>query len=104
MLKWCFVVSVCFSTAGGVIRCLSLIAPQADWAIYLLSFGQILNAVAGVIVLAAPPTFSSIWFFPHERTLATALMLSASNFGSAAIFAVAPYLLAGMQPFSLVFL
>jgi hypothetical protein len=95
MLKLCFVVSVCFSTAGGMIRCLSLIAPKAPFAVYLLSFGQILNAVAGVIVLAAPPTFSSIWFPPHERTLATALMLAASNFGSAAIFAVGPYLLSG---------
>lgn len=96
MLKLCFLVSVGFSTVGGVIRCLSLISPKADFAVYLLSFGQILNAVAGVIVLAAPPTFSSIWFPPHERTLATALMLSASNFGSAAIFAVAPYLLAAL--------
>jgi hypothetical protein len=96
MLKRCFIVSAVFSAAGGIVRCIALISPHSPWALYVLSFGQILNAVAGVIVLAAPPTFSLIWFPTSERTLATALMLSATNFGSAIIFGVGPSLLAGL--------
>ena len=35
--------------------------------------GQILNGLAGCVVMATPPYLSNIWFPPHERITATAV-------------------------------
>ena len=33
--------------------------------------GQMLNGIAGCVVMAAPPYLSNLWFPPHERITAT---------------------------------
>jgi len=35
--------------------------------------GQMLNGIAGCVVMAAPPFLSNIWFPPHERITATGI-------------------------------
>eukprot|EP01125_Pyxidicula_operculata_P019270 TRINITY_DN6977_c1_g1_i1.p1 TRINITY_DN6977_c1_g1~~TRINITY_DN6977_c1_g1_i1.p1 ORF type:complete len:401 (-),score=27.82 TRINITY_DN6977_c1_g1_i1:57-1259(-) len=77
---------------GGFIRCLSFINPKSWWAVWVVSIGQILNAISGPIVLIAPPRLSSKWFPVEERTLATAISSSSNNLGSGVGFLIAPYL------------
>eukprot|EP01127_Copromyxa_protea_P004379 TRINITY_DN14242_c0_g1_i1.p1 TRINITY_DN14242_c0_g1~~TRINITY_DN14242_c0_g1_i1.p1 ORF type:complete len:448 (-),score=46.70 TRINITY_DN14242_c0_g1_i1:17-1360(-) len=68
--------------AGGI-RLIPLINPQASWSFAVTSIAQFLVAVAGPIVMVGPPKLSSIWFPPHERTMATAISAASNNLGSA---------------------
>jgi len=81
---------LCFS--GTMIRCFSLLDPRSWWALYVVSIGQILVAIAGPIVCTAPTKLSSRWFPTDERTIATAIGTGFNNLGCGVAFIVAPYL------------
>jgi len=77
---------------GGTVRLLASIDPKSNWALYVVSLSQIFNAIAGPIVMAAPPKLSAIWFSPDERTIATSISASANNLGTALGFILGTYL------------
>eukprot|EP00041_Stephanoeca_diplocostata_P026258 m.704211 g.704211 ORF g.704211 m.704211 type:complete len:392 (-) comp22919_c0_seq22:1518-2693(-) len=54
-----------------------------------LHFGQILNGIAGPVLIAAPSRLSAIWFPPHQRARVTAIANS-SLFGAAIGFYLGP--------------
>jgi len=85
-------IAILLSAAGGAIRCISFLDPKASWALPVVGFAQTLIALAGPIVMAAPPKLSARWFPVHERTIATAISSCANNIGSGVGYVVPPYL------------
>jgi len=71
---------------------LVFIQPQAYWSIWVVGFAQTLIALAGPIVMAAPPKLSARWFPANERTIATAISVCANNVGSGIGYVLPPYL------------
>jgi len=85
-------IAILLTACGGVIRCISFIDPKAYWALWVVGFAQTLIALAGPIVMSAPPKISARWFPANERTMATAIGCCANNIGSGVGFVVPPYL------------
>ena len=50
--------------------------------------GAILNGVAEVVTISAPPLLSALWFPANQRTTATAIAAVPSGFGVAATFLI----------------
>jgi hypothetical protein len=92
MLRYSLIISVLLSSVGGGIRSFAAFFPTSPMAIFFLCFGQILNAIAGVITYVCPPTVSMIWFKQNERTFATSIMISSAYFGTGLIYLIGPYL------------
>eukprot|EP01052_Picozoa_sp_SAG31_P070410 SAG31_NODE_29277_length_398_cov_0.515050_1_plen_132_part_11 len=44
---------------------------QDHWALAFLHVGQILNGIAGPVLIAAPSRLSALWFRPADRTTIT---------------------------------
>ena len=78
---------------GVGIRCFVPSTPgtRSRW-IFLIHLGHIMISIIGPFVMSAPPRLSSVWFPPKQRTLATAMMVTASYIGTALGFIIVPYL------------
>ncbi len=76
---------MCLGTAA---RCLPLVdASLSDYAFLAAAHAcAILNGVAGVVIMSAPPAISAAWFAPHERTTATGIGQMANNVGASVSF------------------
>jgi len=86
----------CLACAVRYIPCFLPAADRADPRVrYLLHAGQMLNAAAGPISMAAPARLAAVWFPPRHRARATALGWMASNLGGASGFLFGPYLIDG---------
>lgn len=57
-----------------------------------IHLGQILNGIAGPLIMAPPPKLSAVWFPPNQRTTATSIGTMAPYVGSAVGFLFIPYL------------
>eukprot|EP01087_Luapelamoeba_hula_P007306 TRINITY_DN178_c0_g1_i2.p1 TRINITY_DN178_c0_g1~~TRINITY_DN178_c0_g1_i2.p1 ORF type:complete len:528 (-),score=99.72 TRINITY_DN178_c0_g1_i2:140-1723(-) len=59
-------------------------------SLWLLHFGQILNACCGAVVMALCSKLSVVWFPNHQRATATAIAYSMNNSGTALGFLMGP--------------
>ena len=76
-------------SCGSVLRTLS----TDTLAFTVLSHaGSVLNGIAGVTIMAAPPALSAAWFPPEERTTATSINQVANLLGSGVSNLLGPYL------------
>ena len=75
---------------GSVLRCVHVQPDTMGSA--LMHAGQIVNAVAGPVAMAAGPVLSALWFPPSERTFATAVVGTCNYGGTAAMFVLGPML------------
>eukprot|EP01084_Bolivina_argentea_P201115 343824_1 len=86
---------------GTFIRCIPTILDQIPFINYNISssfwqclvflhFGQILNAIAGPLVMAPPSKLSVIWFKQTERATATAISALSNTFGYCFAFLIGP--------------
>ena len=101
-LKSAVTLSCCLVFAGNVIRCipsiLDSLSPDYELSDSLLStliflhFGQILNAIAGVLIMSSPSKLSVIWFPEQERKFATGCLGIAGAMGNGFGFLCGPYL------------
>eukprot|EP00048_Salpingoeca_helianthica_P019895 m.246035 g.246035 ORF g.246035 m.246035 type:complete len:468 (-) comp40654_c0_seq1:22-1425(-) len=81
------------SCALRLVPCFLSESARSNTHVWLfLHFGQILNAAAGPIVMAAPSLLSATWFAVEQRTTATAVAYLGGNLGSAVGFLLGPYL------------
>lgn len=72
-------VAALFIAVGAGLRCLTTVAP---YALGLAHTAQILNSLAGPLVLATPTRLSATWFPPHRRTTATSVAIMGSYLGA----------------------
>eukprot|EP00298_Acanthocystis_sp_HF-20_P016323 c21450_g6_i6.p1 GENE.c21450_g6_i6~~c21450_g6_i6.p1 ORF type:complete len:464 (+),score=165.85 c21450_g6_i6:66-1457(+) len=98
-LRKTVLVSVTLQLIACVIRCIPCFWPErfvkshgGNGGIILIHLGQIVNAICGPMVMATPSMVSQTWFGDGERTTSTAVGSLANNFGSAAGFLMAPFL------------
>jgi len=80
-LRLTCVIGTFLCAAGAVLRCF---ATESTW--WMVIVGQLLNAMAGPVVMNAPVAVSATWFGVNERTFATAVGTIANSLGSAAGF------------------
>ena len=103
-LKYSIKLSTSLVFIGCLIRCiptiLSFLLPSTAYSIsnsfwntlIFLHIGQILNAIAGVIIMSAPSKLSVIWFPERERKFATGCLGIAGALGNCFSFLCGPYL------------
>lgn len=83
-------ITVAFLVASGTIfRALSN-NPKAF--LYMAHLGSILNGIAGVTVMSAPPALSAVWFPPHQRTTATCISQISTQIGLGFSYTIGPFL------------
>eukprot|EP01084_Bolivina_argentea_P292987 503851_1 len=91
-LKWTVHLAATLAFLGAFIRCIPTILVNFNIGNYkitndlwntliFLHIGQILNAIAGPLVMAPPPKLSVIWFPESQRNSATSIAVSAGVFG-----------------------
>lgn len=85
--KTSIVISSCLLLAGNWIKYAG--ARSNVFAIVML--GQLLMGLAQPFVLAAPTTYSDLWFSPEGRTTATAVASLANPFGAALGQLISPF-------------
>ena len=88
--------------AGSLIRCIPSFLECLDigyavssdlWTcLIFLHIGNILDAIAGPLVMSPPPKLSAIWFPQRQRALATGIGVSAGVFGGCVGFLVGPFI------------
>lgn len=78
-----------FVALGTVLRVIS-----TNDTVFLVSahLGAILNGIAGVTIMAAPPAISAVWFPPKQRTTATCINQVFNQLGNGVAFTLGPYL------------
>ena len=80
--------------AGNVIRTIPLFLGatfrQNAFAFYLYQTGQILNAIAGPLVMGTVTQLSVLWFPESERVLATSVFQTSNGMGTAVGFLAGP--------------
>ncbi|GMH91537.1 hypothetical protein TrVE_jg5517 [Triparma verrucosa] len=80
--------------AGNVIRTVPLFLGatfrQNAFAFYLYQTGQILNAIAGPLVMGTVTQLSVLWFPESERVLATSVFQTSNGMGTAVGFLAGP--------------
>ncbi|XP_065175554.1 solute carrier family 49 member 4 homolog [Sycon ciliatum] len=82
-------VAVLLELIGAGVR---VFAPPGRRMFGLIHLGQILNGIAGPLIMAPPAKLSAVWFPPHQRTTATAIGTMAPYVGSAVAFLFIPFL------------
>ena len=75
-----------FLGAGAAIRLVSLVHKEWAWVVV----GQIMNGIAGPVVMAAPTSLSTSFFPANERTTATAVAWLAQPVGLSLGFVLGP--------------
>merc|ERR1719357_2097714 len=78
--------------AGTVLRCGRTLYNNPTVFLVSAHVGAILNGIAGVTVMAAPPLISSTWFPTSERTTATAINQASNALGNGIAMLVGPYI------------
>eukprot|EP01084_Bolivina_argentea_P017967 33497_1 len=101
-LKYSVKLSISLVFFGCLIRCIPTILKSIDnnyiinnsfWhTLIFLHIGQILNAIAGVIIMSVPSKLSVIWFPENERKSATGCIGIAGSLGNCFSFLCGPYL------------
>ena len=92
-----------FCAVGATIRMVpSLLSSEVrqdnmGWMVWLLHAGQIVNALAGPLLLACPSKLSVNWFADSERSLATAVATISNGFGIGLAYLVFPIVFAGQS-------
>ena len=94
--------SACLLFFGCLVRCVPCFLARIDTrytvsnslsgTLFFLHVGQILNAIAGVIIMSAQSKMSVIWFPEHERKFATGCLGIAGALGNCFSFLCGPYL------------
>ena len=64
-LRAAVLASALLQALGTLVRCIPTSTPNMFWS---MNAGQVLNGLAGPIVMAAPPQISQNWFAPEQRT------------------------------------
>ena len=89
--------TLCF--IGSIIRMIPTIIEIFDTqyimnesSLYYVHIGQILNGLAGPMVLSPPSKLSVIWFPESQRVFATALASGSNTFGTCIGFLLGPYI------------
>ena len=97
-LKYTLRIAVTLVFSGAFIRCIpsfmsafNINIGNNDTLIFL-HIAQILNAMAGPLVMSPPPKLSVIWFPQNQRTLATGIGVSAGTFGVCLSFLIGPFI------------
>ncbi|XP_037071709.1 uncharacterized MFS-type transporter C09D4.1-like [Pollicipes pollicipes] len=72
---------------GTAVRCVS-----SEQGVFTATafIGAILNGIAGIMAMAAPPHISALWFPPEQRTTATGLPNIANQLGGSCAFLIGP--------------
>ncbi|XP_059823661.1 solute carrier family 49 member 4 isoform X1 [Hypanus sabinus] len=88
-LRLTVVLTALLMMLGTLLRCI----PMNNQLIkrWLIHTGQLLNGLAGPVVVNAPPFLSTTWFAPDERATATAIASLFNYFGGACAFLVGPF-------------
>ncbi|KAK5944404.1 hypothetical protein PMZ80_003685 [Knufia obscura] len=85
--KTSIVISACFLLVGNWIK----YAGAKSNTFGVVMFGQLIIGFAQPFVLAAPTTYSDLWFSPAGRTAATALASLSNPFGAALGQLISPF-------------
>lgn len=96
-LQKCMRLNACLCFSACAVRCIPCLVSahtreQHRWLLLLLHAAQILNGIAGPVLIAAPSRLSALWFPPHQRTTVTAVA-NASFVGAAVGFFLCPAIL-----------
>jgi hypothetical protein len=89
-LRYSMIITCATLLAAAVCRALAVFVPHGGTAVTMISISQALNAIVGPVTSAIPSLLSATWFPDGERTVATSLVLCASNLGSALGFLLGP--------------
>lgn len=81
-----------FMAVGTVLRLSHLVTANPTVFLTSCHICAILNGIAGVTVMAAPPLISSTWFPTSERTTATAINQASNALGNGIAMLVGPYI------------
>jgi hypothetical protein len=74
-LRASITVSIALSAIAAILRC------YGSYSLKIVHIAQLLNAIAGPIVLATPSKLSAIWFAAHERDKATSISTMTNYLG-----------------------
>ena len=96
-LRKCMRLNACLCFTACALRFVPCLVSAAtrerhQWLLLLLHLAQILNGIAGPVLIAAPSRLSALWFPPHQRTTVTAVA-NASFVGAAIGFFLCPAVL-----------
>lgn len=93
-LYWSIFLAAWLVFFGNIIRTIPLLLGetfrQGDFAFYLYQTGQILNAIAGPLVMGTVTQLSILWFPENERVLATSIFQTSNGMGTAVGFLAGP--------------
>ena len=93
-LYWSIFLAAWLVFAGNIIRTAPLLVGetfrQGNYAFYLYQTGQILNAIAGPLVMGTVTQLSISWFPENERVLATSIFQTSNGMGTAVGFLAGP--------------
>jgi MFS family permease len=100
-LRKCLRINACLAFCACALRMVPcLVSPRArdehHWLLLLLHAAQILNGIAGPVLIAAPSRLSAMWFPPGQRTTVTAIA-NASPVGWAIAYFLCPAVLDGQK-------
>ena len=102
-LKYTLRIAVTLTFLSAFIRCIPSLMALSSFTNYKINNGfwntliflhasQILNAIAGPLVMSPPSKLSVIWFPKHQRTFATGIGVSAGTFGVCLGFLIGPFI------------
>eukprot|EP01044_Picomonas_judraskeda_P005843 COSAG03_NODE_567_length_6916_cov_2692.956286_4_plen_485_part_00 len=96
-LQKCMRLNACLCFTACAVRCIPCLfsrdtRQRHQWLLLLLHAAQMLNGIAGPVLIAAPSRLSALWFPPHQRTTVTAVA-NASFVGAAIGFFLCPAVL-----------
>ena len=91
-LRIIFVASAWLLAIGFTIRVFVPYVPHAHNWTWLIHLGHIMIGLVGLPVQALPTRISSVWFPPHQRTFATAVIVNAEAVGVTLAFILLPLL------------
>ena len=81
-----------FILVGSVLRCCQVFITDARLFLASCHICSILNGIAGVTIMAAPPLISSLWFPQNERTTATSINQAGNMLGNGLSMLIGPAL------------